>query len=216
MPNIGTNPCRCRKCGHEWLSHSTNPKACSSCGSGLWNTDRIYRGETLEEKFWARVQKTESCWIWTGYKIHGYGNLRVKKGTVGHAAHRLSWEIHKGPIPEGLWVLHNCPGGDNPACVNPDHLWLGTESDNNKDCVKKKRNQRGERHGNAVLTWQMVCQARKLKSEGNICQREIAKMFGIGESHLSQILLGKIWKDSGEIPSLHSYAVALKPCSTER
>lgn len=202
MPNVGgIHPCKCKKCGHEWLGRTASPKACSNCGSGLWNTDRVYRGETLEEKFWARVNKTESCWLWTGCKVHGYGNLRVKKGTVGFAAHRLSWEIHNGPIPDGLWVLHNCPGGDNPSCVNPAHLWLGTEEDNNKDCVKKKRNQRGERHGNAVVTWAMVCEARNLWATGQFTCVEIARRIGIGRANIYLILKGNAWKDSGQIPN---------------
>lgn len=67
----------------------------------------------------------------------GYGILYHKGKTL--YAHRVSWELNRGPIPEGLWVLHNCPGGDNPACVDPAHLWLGTASDNSKDRDAKGR-----------------------------------------------------------------------------
>lgn len=92
----------------------------------------------LEERFWARVQKTDGCWFWTGAKAgRRYGQIR--RGETMVYAHRVSWEIHYSPIPEGLRVLHNCLGGDNPACVNPVHLWLGTQADNYADMVKKGR-----------------------------------------------------------------------------
>ena len=75
------------------------------------------------------------CWLWTGSLARKYGRLRTGKNGEGWA-HRISFEIHKGEIPKGLFVLHKC---DTPACVNPDHLWLGTIADNNKDKSLKKR-----------------------------------------------------------------------------
>lgn len=95
----------------------------------------------LEERFWRFVQKTDDCWLWTG--AHGnYGFISVSE-RLGEShqllAHRVSWELHHGPIPDDLWVLHNCPGGDNPLCVNPSHLWLGTPADNSQDMVAKGR-----------------------------------------------------------------------------
>ena len=93
---------------------------------------------TLEERFWSKVQKTESCWLWTGAKnAKGYGFLGATHGEK--YAHRLSWIFANGPIPDGLWVLHNCPGGDNSSCVNPAHLWLGDARDNNWDTIIKGR-----------------------------------------------------------------------------
>lgn len=95
-------------------------------------------------RFWSKVQKTDSCWIWTASKRHkGYGAFvwatEIGKVIQGRA-HRFSYELHKGAIPEGMFCLHHC---DNPACVNPDHLWLGTAADNNHDMVQKGRHHPG-------------------------------------------------------------------------
>jgi hypothetical protein len=188
MANIGTNPCKCRKCGHEWLSHSVTPKACSSCGSALWNTDRIYRGETLEEKFWARVSKTDKCWIWTGWiDDSGYGRIGIKKGKTGLFAHRISFEIHHGIIPEGMCVCHRC---DNRQCTNPNHLFLGTLC--------------GERHGNAKLKWETICEARRLWNTGLYSCAKVARMTGIGRGNIYWILKRGSWKDSGHVSNLSS------------
>lgn len=105
-------------------------------------------GNTIEksitERFWEKVDKIgkDKCWNWTGYHNSvGYG--RMGDGNRGLIlAHRLSWEIHFGPIPIGKLVLHKC---DNPKCINPNHLYIGTYSDNNMDRAKRNPNNQGGR-----------------------------------------------------------------------
>ena len=93
-------------------------------------------------RFWNKVDKSGACWLWTACKTkQGYGKFWVDARMEG--ANRMSWELHHGPIPDGLCVLHNCPGGDNPSCVNPAHLWLGTHAENSQDMVQKGRHGSG-------------------------------------------------------------------------
>lgn len=101
------------------------------------------RPQSVAERFWKKVNKDApgGCWLWTGATFdNGYGHLS-EGGECKHRllAHRVSYELHNGPIPDGLLVCHNCPDGDNPRCVNPDHLWFGTPADNNQDMRGKGR-----------------------------------------------------------------------------
>lgn len=87
-------------------------------------------------RFWAKVVKSEGCWLWTGFKKStGYG-VRSWKNRRGERTHRIAWMLERGEIPPGLHVLHHC---DTPACVRPDHLWLGTHAENMKDGHEKGR-----------------------------------------------------------------------------
>ncbi|MFA6325045.1 MAG: HNH endonuclease [Candidatus Paceibacterota bacterium] len=89
----------------------------------------------MENRFWTKVDKTKTCWNWLGSKSSkGYGRFKIK-GKL-YSPHRISYELINGPIPKGMFICHKC---DNPACVNPGHLFLGTQSDNMKDCFKKGR-----------------------------------------------------------------------------
>lgn len=99
--------------------------------------------DSWKNHFWDKVDRegpvhptlNTNCWVWIASRNKkGYGHLRAR-GTIAYA-HRLAWELKRGPIPEGLWVLHRC---DNPWCVRPDHLFLGTHKDNVADCTAKKR-----------------------------------------------------------------------------
>lgn len=151
--------------------------------------------KTPEQAFAARVNKTGAgeCWLWTGGKTkHGYGQLRVNSRKM--LAHRFSWEHHNGHIPKGeghhgTCVLHRC---DNPSCVNPDHLWLGTQADNIADREAKGRGVRleGEAHGNAKLTEpEVIAILADTRS-----QSKIAADYGVDQTTISQIKCRKTWK----------------------
>lgn len=103
------------------------------CGRACDNASRAERSSHPEIKFWKYVNKTEGCWLWAGGQSKGYGQINTPEKKY---AHRFSWEIHNGPIPAGMCVLHKC---DVPFCVRPDHLFLGTDADNSRDRIQKRR-----------------------------------------------------------------------------
>ena len=112
--------------------------------------DAVWK-ESDKERFWSKVNKNASgCWLWIGSMADsGYGAFSFARKT--HGAHRASWMLHFGSIPYGLCVLHNCPDGDNPLCVNPGHLWLGTHQDNSDDMIAKGRSSCSEAHSAIIL-----------------------------------------------------------------
>lgn len=138
------------------------------------------------------------CWIWTGLntaasqKRHPnnliYGVIKV--GSKSFRVHRLSWMVYRGKIPRGKNVLHRC---DRSLCFNPDHLFIGTQLENMRDCVAKDRHARGEEKSTAKLTDSNVRLIRKLAS-GGISQRALAKRFGIGKSLAGDVVRLKRWK----------------------
>jgi hypothetical protein len=146
------------------------------------------------DSFWSKVQATdvETCWVWTaGTDNGGYGIMSV--GAYPAKVHRVSWELHVGPIPDGLGVLHTC---DNRVCVNPYHLFLGTTVDNTKDRDQKGRQTQGEKHHDAKMTAEMVIQARKEYKRGasGLGIRSLALKYGVAMSTMSSILKGDSWK----------------------
>ena len=133
------------------------------------------------------IPVTESgCWLWIGsWNWMNYGNFRHRKRS--QLAHRISWEIYKGPIPEGLFVLHKC---DVPSCVNPDHLFLGTQVDNIRDAVRKCRFVVGEKNGQSKLTENQAKEIKKDKRKNSI----IAKEYMISPSTICDIQHQRRWR----------------------
>ena len=145
---------------------------------------------TLEERFWAKVDKKgqDECWEWTASKgAHGYG--QIGEGSRMLLAHRVSWGLQNGSIPAGMCVLHRY---DNPACVNPSHLRLGLQADNVRDMMNRGRSARGERQGSSKLTAQDVYEIGQMLGRG-IPERVIAKKYGVTQSNISQIKTGETW-----------------------
>lgn len=137
--------------------------------------------------FWSRVDRTGSCWIWQGpLDRDGYG----KKFNLNHtklSPHRLSYILRHGTIPAGLCVCHSC---DNRRCVNPDHLWLGTNQQNTLDRHVKGRTARGEKINHAKLTEQQVREIRDLK----LTHKETAVLYGVTPWCIEAIRQRKTWR----------------------
>jgi hypothetical protein len=147
----------------------------------------------VADRFWPKVATAagDGCWLWTGKKHqHGYGLLRAGRQNDSYLrAHRVAWEIINGPIPPGLCVLHRC---DVPACVRPDHLFLGTQTDNNRDKHAKGRTARGEQAGRAKLTILQVREIRARHTAG-ATQRALATEYGVTENAVWNLVNGRTW-----------------------
>lgn len=141
---------------------------------------------SVKERFLAKVEKTDTCWTWTaGLTGKGYGRLWV--GQRNEFAHRVSWELFRGKRPKDMIVCHHC---DNPGCVNPDHLFLGTHADNIRDRDEKLRTARGEKNGNRKLDEE---QARFIKYSV-MSPDTLAARFDIDRTQVFNIRAGKQWK----------------------
>lgn len=146
----------------------------------------------IAERFWEKVDKRspEQCWEWQGHKQrNGYGVINIDNKP--RRAHRISYEIHNGAIDENAFVCHRC---DNRACVNPNHLFLGTRIDNIRDAVQKKRHAHGETFHTAKLTESKVNEIRQRYASGGITQCALGLEFGVHKSIVSKIIGRKIWR----------------------
>ena len=154
----------------------------------------------IKTRFWTKVNRRgpDECWPWTAAK-RGWGYGSLKAGGRMLSAHRIAWELTNGAIPAGLCVLHRC---DNPPCVNPAHLWLGTVADNNRDREDKGRSApiqrpapgqlaRGGRCPSAKLTAGAVRKIRSLA--GHVRQVDLAARFGVTQAAVSKVVLRQIW-----------------------
>lgn len=130
------------------------------------------------------------CIIFEGDKSHpdGYGRLWINGRKI--YAHRLAWIKSNGIIPNNLFVLHKC---DNPPCINVEHLFLGTNKDNMRDCVNKGRSTKGTRNGQAKLTQSQVDRIRDLYEYDDMTQQEIANEFNISNQQVNLIINNKRW-----------------------
>lgn len=142
-------------------------------------------------RFWAKVDKSGDCWVWTGAKSSGYGSFRV--GDSVKTAHRVAWEMVRGPIPPGdhhgtTCVCHTC---DNPVCVNPDHLFLGSQADNVADRDRKNRRAppNGSKNGRTSLCESDVLLIREMDHPRSV----IAEWFGISEQAVYRIRTRNTW-----------------------
>jgi len=146
----------------------------------------------ITDRFWKKVTKTDTCWLWTGSIGNtGYGQLRVNRKTV--RAHRVSWELHNSKILSGMCVLHKC---DNPPCVNPDHLFLGTHKDNASDREYKERGNhaRGSAVGISKLQdWHVVI-IRKMLASDLWTGKSISELFAVNNRSISNIKNNRTWK----------------------
>lgn len=147
---------------------------------------------SIEDRFWARVDITSgTCWVWLGAKAGRYGRFSLGRRRVGEYAHRWSYEHHNGPIPSGLFVCHRC---DNPACVRPDHLFVGSARVNQHDMYAKGRGRKacGERAGRAKLTEDQVREIRSRRPAETF--PALAREFGISKRQAQGIVARESWK----------------------
>jgi hypothetical protein len=155
---------------------------------------RGFQAVPLAERFHGRYipEPTSGCWLWDGMLSRdGYGRIFV--GKTRQSAHRVSWELHRGPIPNGMLVCHHC---DTPACVNPDHLFLGTGADNMNDMVRKGRCpdnegrwRAGSRHRKSKLTEDAVRHIR----EKRMTAAEYARLYAVALSTVYVVQLRYRW-----------------------
>lgn len=188
----------CARCGAQFRLRDRSQQK-RFCSRSCWYA---YNATPMADRFWQRVEQNGlvvrpdlgACWTWKGtLSERGYGLLARPGHAAGHTgAHRFSWELHNGPIPEGMEICHRC---DNPSCVRPDHLFVGSHADNMADAVEKRRMRNpgspGSWNGNARLTDDLVRQIRHRCTETT--QRQVALEFGISQSMVGNIVRRINW-----------------------
>jgi len=145
------------------------------------------------KNFWNKINKTESCWLWTGATNgRSYGLLKMPKTRKNITAHRMSYILHNGPITSEQWVLHKC---DTPLCVNPNHLFLGDAAANTADMDAKGRrvnaDNSGEKNGRSIMNADKVRLARLL--HGKFSLTALTKIFGVSKSQIHRIVTAQQW-----------------------
>lgn len=152
---------------------------------------------TLQERFWAKVNKgsEQNCWFWTASRDpKGYGQIKDTRLDKTLKAHRVSWQLHYGPIPDGMCICHYC---DKPTCVNPAHLFVGTNQENTADRDRKGRqsngNRKGELNGTNKLTNASVKAIRARYAQGGITQQALAREYNVHQPLISMVVNHKRW-----------------------
>ncbi len=189
LMNIFTKPCEV--CGtnieRRYKSRIDIVKTCSpSCGTKLAHGNKTDL-QRLNEK--VKIKTGSECHEFTAARDNkGYGRFFFDGSMM--LAHRASWAIHNGPIGDGLNVLHKC---DNPSCVNPEHMFLGTPADNMKDRDNKGRQAIGEDKGTAKLTNEEVIEIKHCLGRGDVSQADLGKMYSVTQGNIAAIKSGKTW-----------------------
>jgi len=184
-----------RVTGSYWIARRFCSPSCRVSGTkGERRSTFGKEKRTLDERFWSKVAKgpVDKCWLWMGASNGGYGYLGKTRGQQSILAHRLSYELHYGTLSNDLCVCHRC---DNPACVNPLHLFAGTKADNNRDKEDKGRGNHvtGTGHPSAKLSVEGVATIKKLYVNG-MTQTAIANMFNVSQNTVSRVVRNKTWR----------------------
>lgn len=147
---------------------------------------------SIEERFWSKVNKTDNCWLWQGGISNRYGQIKISKSRKQISVHRYSYELHYGIISNNLFVCHKC---DNPLCVRPDHLFLGTYLENIQDMLDKKRHNYGSKHSMSKLNENDIIEI-KLALQNPYCgiNKDLANKYNVNHRTISNIKLNKNWK----------------------
>lgn len=147
------------------------------------------------QRFWDKVEKRgpDECWIWVGtLPADGYGRIQLGGRAGKYAlAHRVSYEMEFGPIPDGMLACHHC---DVTACVNPRHIFLGDQHDNMRDMAVKWRSQKGERHHNVKLTEPQVAEMRKRFATGAVSKAQLSRDYDISEAQVRDVIARRAWR----------------------
>lgn len=183
--------CKC-DCGNEKIVNESSLYGghTTSCGCLQNLSDQDYKEKTKNRLKKYISKKENGCWLWIGAKHRqGYGNIGIKG--KAQLVHRVIWEMENGHIPEGMKVCHKC---DITSCCNPDHLFLGSQKDNMKDCrIKGRKTCNVQATRRAKLTFKQVQEIKKLREEG-MTRKELELKYNVSQTCIAKILTGTSWK----------------------